>query len=135
MAKNKEMTKVSALTIALELVEQSAHAEKEAVANKIRKEIENLSKKSTTLTPKQTANMGLGEMVVEFLRNHPNDRYTVTQLMKSVEGLPAEITNQRVTSLFRLDSVKPYFVRTMEKGVAYFQYANPSADADEDEGE
>ena len=135
MAKNKEMTKVSALTIALELVEQSAHAEKEAVANKIRKEIENLSKKSTTLTPKQTANMGLGEMVVEFLRNHPNDRYTVTQLMKSVEGLPAEITNQRVTSLFRLDSVKPYFVRTMEKGVAYFQYANPNADADEGEGE
>ena len=135
MAKNKEMTKVSALTIALELVENSAHAEKEAVANKIRKEIENLSKKSTTLTPKQTANMGLGEMVVEFLRNHPNDRYTVTQLMKSVEGLPAEITNQRVTSLFRLDSVKPYFVRTMEKGVAYFQYANPNADADEDEGE
>lgn len=135
MAKNKEMTKVNALTIALELVEQSAHAEKEAVANKIRKEIENLSKKSTTLTPKQTANMGLGEMVVEFLRNHPNDRYTVTQLMKSVEGLPAEITNQRVTSLFRLDSVKPYFVRTMEKGVAYFQYANSNADADEDEGE
>ena len=135
MAKNKEMTKVNALTIALELVEQSAHAEKEAVANKIRKEIENLSKKSTTLTPKQTANMGLGEMVVEFLRNHPNDRYTVTQLMKSVEGLPAEITNQRVTSLFRLDSVKPYYVRTMEKGVAYFQYANPNADADEDEGE
>lgn len=135
MAKNKEMTKVNALTIALELVENSAHAEKEAVANKIRKEIENLSKKSTTLTPKQTANMGLGEMVVEFLRNHPNDRYTVTQLMKSVEGLPAEITNQRVTSLFRLDSVKPYFVRTMEKGVAYFQYANPNADADEDEGE
>lgn len=133
MAKNKEMTKVNALTIALELVEQSAHAEKEAVANKIRKEIENLSKKSTTLTPKQTANMGLGEMVVEFLRNHPNDRYTVTQLMKSVEGLPAEITNQRVTSLFRLDSVKPYFVRTMEKGVAYFQYAN--SNADEDEGE
>lgn len=131
MAKNKEMTKVNALTIALELVENSAHAEKEAVANKIRKEIENLSKKSTTLTPKQTANMGLGEMVVEFLRNHPNDRYTVTQLMKSVEGLPAEITNQRVTSLFRLDSVKPYFVRTMEKGVAYFQYANPN----EDEGE
>lgn len=135
MAQNKEMTKVNALTIALELVEQSAHAEKEAVANKIRKEIENLSKKSTTLTPKQTANMGLGEMVVEFLRNHPNDRYTVTQLMKSVEGLPAEITNQRVTSLFRLDSVKPYFIRTMEKGVAYFQYANPNADVDEDEGE
>ena len=135
MAKNKEMTKVNALTIALELVEQSAHAEKEAVANKIRKEIENLSKKSTTLTPKQTANMGLGATVVEFLRNHPDDRYTITQLMKSVEGLPADITNQRVTSLFRLDSVKPYFVRTMEKGVAYFQYANPNADADEDEGE
>ena len=84
----KKMTKVNALTIALELVEKSTHAEKDAVAEKIRKEIENLSKKSGVGKPtaKQTANMGLGELVVEYLRNNPTERYTVTQLMKLVEG-------------------------------------------------
>jgi hypothetical protein len=135
MATNeKKMTKVNALTIALELVEKSTHAEKDAVAEKIRKEIENLSKKSGVGKPtaKQTANMGLGELVVGYLRNNSTERYTVTQLMKLVEGLPAEITNQRLTALFRLDSVKPYVNRSMEKGVAFFQYAPPSTDADAD---
>lgn len=130
----KKMTKVNALTIALELVEKSTHAEKDAVADKIRKEIENLSKKSGVGKPtaKQTANMGLGELVVEHLRNNPTERFTVTQLMKSVEGLPAEITNQKLTALFRLDNVKPFVNRTMEKGVAYFQYAIAPTDADAD---
>lgn len=129
----KKMTKVNALTIALELVENSTHADKDAVAEKIRKEIENLSKKSGASKPtaKQTANMGLGELVVEHLRNNPTERFTVTQLMKSVEGLPAEITNQKLTALFRLDNVKPFVNRTMDKGVAYYQYATPTdADAD-----
>jgi hypothetical protein len=128
----KKMTKVNALTIALELVEKSTHAEKDSVADKIRKEIENLSKKSGVGKPtaKQTANMGLGELVVEHLRNNPTERFTVTQLMKSVEGLPAEITNQKLTALFRLDNVKPYVNRTMDKGVAYFQYATAPTDAD-----
>ena len=135
MATNeKKMTKVNALTIALELVEKSTHADKDAVAEKIRKEIENLSKKSGAGKPtaKQTANMGLGELVVEHLRNNPTERFTVTQLMKSVEGLPAEITNQKLTALFRLDNVKPFVNRTMDKGVAYYQYATAPTDADAD---
>jgi hypothetical protein len=135
MATNeKKMTKVNALTIALELVEKSTHADKDAVAEKIRKEIENLSKKSGAGKPtaKQTANMGLGELVVEHLRNNPTERFTVTQLMKSVEGLPAENTNQKPTALIRHDNVKPFVNRTMEKGVAYFQYAIAPTDADAD---
>lgn len=136
MATNeKKMTKVSAFSIALELVEKSAHPDKVAVAEKIAKEIENLSKKATgngKPTAKQVANMGLGELVVEFLRNHSAERFTVTQLMKQVEGLPAEITNQKLTALFRLDSVKPFVTRSMEKGVAYFQYATAPTDADAD---
>jgi hypothetical protein len=129
----KKMTKVNALTIALELVEKSTHADKDAVAEKIRKEIENLSKKSGASKPtaKQTANMGLGELVVEFLRDHADTAYTVTELMKQVDGLPAEITNQKLTALFRLDNVKPYVERSMEKGKAYYKYATPTdADAD-----
>ena len=136
MATNeKKMTKVSAFTIAMELVKNSAHPEKDAVVEKIAKEIENLSKKSAgngKPTAKQTANMGLGELVVEFLRDHADTAYTVTELMKQVEGLPAEITNQKLTALFRLDNVKPYVNRSMDKGVAYFQYATAPTDADAD---
>ena len=89
-------------------------------------EIELLGKKNSPFkeTPQQVANRGLGEMVVDFLREHEGEKFTVTELMKQVEGLPAEITNQRMTSLFRLDSVKPFVSRTMEKGRAYFQYAD-----------
>lgn len=135
MATNeKKMTKVNALTIALELVEKSTHADKDAVAEKIRKEIENLSKKSGVGKPtaKQIANMGLGDLVVEFLRDHSDERFTVTQLMKQVPGLPADITNQRMTALFRLENVSPFKTRYMEKGIAYYQYATPSTDADAD---
>ena len=135
MATNeKKMTKVSAFTIAMELVKNSAHPEKDAVVEKIAKEIENLSKKSAgngKPTAKQTANMGLGELVVEFLRDHADTTYTVTELMKQVEGLPAEITNQKLTALFRLDNVKPYVERSMEKGKAYYKYATPAEVAED----
>jgi hypothetical protein len=135
MANNK-MTKVSAFTIALELVKQSNHPDKALVEEKIAKEIENLGKKnagSGKPTAKQTANMGIGELVVQYLRENPNQVFTITELMKNVPGLPAEITNQKLTSIFRLDSVKPYFTRTMEKGKAYFQYKSAEDECEDEE--
>ena len=81
MAKNKEMTKVNALTIALELVENSAHAEKEAVANKIRKEIENLSKKSAKasgeLTKTQKDNLALSAQMLDWMES--NHAYSIAK--------------------------------------------------------
>ncbi len=129
MEKTTKMTKASAFSIALALVEQSNHPDKVAVAEKIAKEIENISKKSAGSgkpTAKQTANLGLGELVVAHLRANPNQMFTVTELMKSVEGLPAEITNQKLTAILRLESVKPFLSRTMDKGKAYFKYAQPA---------
>lgn len=135
MATNeKKMTKVSAFTIALELVENSAHPDKVAVAEKIAKEIENLSKKSSgngKPTAKQTANMALGEKVIAFLREHPTERFTVTELLKQVPDLPADMTNQRLTALFRIPDVYAHSDRFMEKGRAYYQYAEPAI-SDED---
>lgn len=124
-----KMTKASAFSIALELVEKSNHPQKSEVIAKISKEIEQLSKKSAGTgkpTAKQVANMGLGELVIAHMRANPNQMFTITELMKSVPGLPAEITNQKLTGIFRLESVKPYFVRTMDKGKAYFQYREPA---------
>ena len=139
MATNeKKMTKAVAFEMAIKALETSAIPGKDDAIAKIAKEIENLSKKksgSGKPTAKQTANIGLGEMVVAHMRANPNQLFTVTDLMKSVEGLPAEITNQKLTALFRLDSVKPYIVRTMDKGKAFYQYNKSAEIADEYEDE
>ena len=136
MEKTNKMTNKSALEIALALVEQSTHPEREAVMEKLTKQIASLDKKNTKSgkpTTKQVANMGLGELVVSFLREHSNEKFTVTELMKQVPGLPAEITNQKLTGIFRLESVKPFFERTMDKGKAYFQYKEAEAVEDGEE--
>lgn len=129
MATTSKMTKAQAFTLAITALESSAVPNKDEAIAKIAKEIENLAKKSSGSgkpTAKQTANMGLGELVVSHLREHPNQMFTVTELMKSVPGLPAEITNQKLTAIMRLDSVKPFVTRSMDKGKAFFQYAEPA---------
>lgn len=134
MANTTKMTKATAFAIALELVQQSGRPDAAEVAEKIAKEIEQLSKKNSGSgkpTAKQTANMGLGELVVAFLREHPENRYTITELMKQVPGLPEEITNQKLTGIFRLESVKPFFTREMVKGKAYFQYKMQDSETEE----
>lgn len=121
MAKNKEMTKVSALTIALELVEQSAHAEKEAVANKIRKEIENLSKKSAKaseeLTKTQKDNLVLAGQMLDWMES--NHAYSISELSKNcpaVLGATPQKIRPLLTGLIKSGAV----VRTEEKGKPLF---------------
>lgn len=121
MAKNKEMTKVNALTIALELVEQSAHAEKEAVANKIRKEIENLSKKSAKasgeLTKTQKDNLVLATQMLDWMES--NHAYSISELSKNcpaVLGATPQKIRPLLTGLIKSNAV----VRTEEKGKPLF---------------
>ena len=121
MAKNKEMTKVNALTIALELVEQSAHAEKEAVANKIRKEIENLSKKSAKasgeLTKTQKDNLVLAGQMLDWMES--NHAYSISELSKNcpaVLGATPQKIRPLMTGLIKSNAV----VRTEEKGKPLF---------------
>lgn len=121
MAKNKEMTKVSALTIALELVENSAHAEKEAVANKIRKEIENLSKKSAKasgeLTKTQKDNLVLAGQMLDWMES--NHAYSISELSKNcpaVLGATPQKIRPLLTGLIKSNAV----VRTEEKGKPLF---------------
>lgn len=121
MAKNKEMTKVNALTIALELVEQSTHAEKEAVANKIRKEIENLSKKSAKasgeLTKTQKDNLVLAGQMLDWMES--NHAYSISDLSKNcpaVLGATPQKIRPLLTGLIKSNAV----VRTEEKGKPLF---------------
>lgn len=126
MAKNKEMTKVQAFTIALELVKNSTLANKDEVYAKIFKEVEHLSnrKPSTREAIEQEVRRQRGELLVNFLREHRDEKFTVSQLQTSVTGFPEEISISAVTSLFRLPDVIDHHIRTVDKGRAYYQYVD-----------
>ena len=134
MANTKNaMTNKSALEIAISVL-SADNAHDEAVA-KLQKMLESLEKKKSSTskaqTAKQPANLGLGNALVQYLAENRNQMFTIGELMKNVPGLPEDISNQKMTSLFRLESVKPYYRREMVKGKAYFQYAEP-AEAEEE---
>ena len=120
------MTKASAFAIALELVNQSTHPQKDEIAAKIAKELETLANKksspSKAQVAKQTANVGLGEVVLSFLRDNEGKSFTVTEMLKEISGLPAEITNQKLTYILRMDAVKPFISKEMVKGKAMYAY-------------
>ena len=120
------MTKASAFAIALELVNQSTHPQKDEVAAKIVKELESLANKksapSKAQVAKQTANVGLGEVVLSFLRDNSGKSFTVTDMLKEISGLPEEITNQKLTYILRMDAVKPFISKEMVKGKAMYSY-------------
>ena len=120
------MTKASAFAIALELVNQSTHPQKDEVAAKIVKELESLANKksapSKAQVAKQTANVGLGELVLDFLRDNSGKSFTVTDMLKEISDLPEEITNQKLTYILRMDAVKPFISKEMVKGKAMYSY-------------
>lgn len=84
-----KITKASAFAIALELVNQSNHPDKALVAEKIAKEIEQLSKKSASgsgkLTKAQEANLALAQEVLAWMEaNHP---YSIADLSKNCPAI------------------------------------------------
>ena len=88
-------------------------------------EMELLAKKNTAEkkpTAQQEANAGIKDAVLALMQEHPNQLYTVTDIIKSVPAC-ADLTNQRVSALIRqmvdADQVK----RTEDKRKAYFSLA------------
>lgn len=88
-------------------------------------EMELLVKKNTAEkkpTAQQEANAGIKDAVLALMQEHPNQLYTVTDIIKSVPAC-ADLTNQRVSALIRqmvdADQVK----RTEDKRKAYFSLA------------
>ena len=85
MATTNKMTKASAFSIALELVNQSTHPDKVAVAEKITKEIENLGKKNSNSgkpTKAQQANAVLAQSLAEFMSDQPDRLFTISEISK-----------------------------------------------------
>ena len=89
-------------------------------------------KNSSTGAKKPTAhqkeNGDIKSLILDFMEN--GKKYTITELLKTVIGLPNDITNQRLTAIVRqMVLVDKTVERTEEKGKAYFSIL---ADTDEE---
>ena len=116
-----KMTNKTALEIALALVSESAHPEKEAVAEKLTKQIASLEKKSaktsTEPTKAQKANAVLAQQMYEWMEE--DVPYTISQLSKecpAVLGANPQKIRPLLSGLIESKAV----VRTEEKGKPIF---------------
>ena len=66
---------------------------------------------------------GIKADVLAFLSANEGKKFTVTQMMKQVPNLPAEISNQRLTSLVTQMVRENEVERVVEKRVSYFTIA------------
>lgn len=137
MAKNEKMTKAVAFQMAISALETSTDPKAPEAVEKIRKEIENLAKKKSgngTPTKKQVANAGLAEQVADHMAENPARLWTVTELVKEVPNMPADMSTQRMTPLLTALVNEGYVAKTKEKGKSLYQWVAP-ATLSEDEVE
>ena len=138
MATTKKMTNKVAFEMAITALQASNLPDKDEAIAKVAKAIEQIEKKNSKtsgkLTAKQTANLEIGDAVVEFLRSNPAQMYSIAELLKQVEGLPEDMSSQRMTAIFRQDNVRPYYRRDTVKGKSYFQYCEAVETDEEEEG-
>lgn len=66
---------------------------------------------------------GIKADVLAFLSANEGKKFTITQMMKQVPNLPAEISNQRLTSLVTQMVREQEVERVVEKRVSYFTIA------------
>ena len=115
-----KMTKATAFAIALELVNQSAHPEKDEVSAKLAKEIENLSKKSAGSgkpTKTQLANMALAEGIADWMT--PGVAYSISDISKHCPAVLGE-TPQKIRPLLTTLIQQKVVERTEVKGKPMF---------------
>ena len=89
-------------------------------------EIELLTKKNSTdkkPTAKQEANATIKSAIQTVMEAHPNQLFTVSELMKKVPNLPEDMTNQRMSALIRQMVEAGLVKRTEVQRKAYFSLA------------
>ena len=115
MAKNEKMTKAVAFQMAISALETSTDPKAPEAIEKIAKEIENLAKKKSgngTPTKKQVANAGLTEQVADHMAENPARLWTVSELVKEVPNMPADMSTQRMTPLLTTLVNEGYVAKT-----------------------
>ena len=71
-------------------------------------------------TEQDKVKSGIKASVLTFLQDNPDKQYTITQMMKEVPGLPADISNQKLTALVRQLLLAELVDKVVEKRVSYF---------------
>lgn len=99
-------------------------------------ELELLEKKNSKTNKKptatQTANGDYKTVILDFLKENKDKRYTVTELIKAIDEI-SELSNQRVSALVK--QLRDDFLvdRVEEKRKAYFFYIPQVEDLEEEE--
>lgn len=82
------------------------------------------------LTPTQIANKGIAKAIFDYLANNGKS-LTITNMIKEIPAC-ADLSNQKINGILireynseKYPNKNPMFVRTEEKGVAYFK-VNPN---------
>ncbi|MBO5730157.1 MAG: hypothetical protein J6R67_03075 [Treponema sp.] len=89
-------------------------------------EIELLTKKNSAdkkPTAKQEANATIKSAIQTVMEAHPNQLFTVSELMKKVPNLPEDMSNQRMSALIRQMVEAGLVKRTEVQRKAYFSLA------------
>ena len=118
----KKLTKRDRFEALLKMAEVQANPDMVAF---IEHEIELLAKKNAgdkKPTAKQMENDAVKQVILDEMTANPDKLYTVTELIKNVDGL-GDLTNQRVSALLRQMIEANTVVKTVDKRKSYFSLA------------
>ena len=122
---NKKLTKTDRFNILLSYDEVKADSDMVAF---IEHEIELLANKRTNangerkLTAQQTANAEIKSNIVELLASDSVRLFSVTEIIKEAEGIPEDMTSQRMTALLTQLIAEEKIQRVKDKRKTFFQY-------------
>lgn len=122
---NKKLTKTDRFNILLSYEEVKADPDMVAF---IEHEIELLANKRTNakgerkLTAQQTANAEIKSNIVELLASDSVRLFSVTEIIKEAEGIPEDMTSQRMTALLTQLIAEEKIQRVKDKRKTFFQY-------------
>ena len=116
-----KMTNKTALEIALGMIMESTHPDKDAVAEKLQKQIASLEKKSAKTsgepTKAQKANMALADQIAEWMEL--NKAYSISEISKNCPAVLGA-TPQKIRPLLTLLIADKVVERSEEKGKPMF---------------
>ena len=123
MENQKKVTKKEQFAQLKALVLNTDAENKDALIEFIDHEVELLNKKSATKSKKDVAKSEENGRLVDLIeKSLENGKKTVSELIASIEDL-RDFSTPKVSALVKIGITEGRFVRTEEKGKAYFSLA------------
>lgn len=121
MTNEKKLTKVDKFTIIANIEDVKNNA---MLSEFVAKEIALLTKKNSERkqTATQKANEALSAKILDFMTEHEDQQFSVTDLLKQCE-VCADLSNQKVTAIMNVLLENKAVERVVEKRKAYYRLA------------